>query len=74
MSSSGSSQSLSLHELRLVVGQFGGLGALARQVAQSLRQRGARVISVDELDPSVQAAAANRYGATAYIGFEARSR
>jgi N-acetylmuramoyl-L-alanine amidase len=62
----------SLHELRVVVGQFGGLGALARQVAQSLRPRGARVIAVDELDPSIQAAAANRYGATAYVGFEAR--
>jgi N-acetylmuramoyl-L-alanine amidase len=62
----------SLHELRVVVGQFGGLGALTRQVAQSLRQRGARVISVDELDPSIQAAAANRSGATAYVGFEAR--
>lgn len=61
-----------LHELRVVVGQFGGLGALTRQVAQNLRQRGARVISVDELDPSIQAAAANRYGATAYVGFEAR--
>jgi N-acetylmuramoyl-L-alanine amidase len=62
----------SLHELRVVVGQFGGLGALTRQVAQNLRQRGARVISVDELDPSIQAAAANRSGATAYVGFEAR--
>jgi N-acetylmuramoyl-L-alanine amidase len=62
-----------LHELRVVVGQFGGLGALSRQVAQSLRQRGARVVSVDELDPSVQAAAANRHAATAYVGFESRS-
>jgi N-acetylmuramoyl-L-alanine amidase len=61
----------SLHELRVVVGQFGGLGALTRQIAQSLRQQGARVISVDELDPSVQAAAANRYAATVYVGFEA---
>jgi N-acetylmuramoyl-L-alanine amidase len=61
----------SLHELRVVVGQFGGLGALTRQIAQSLRQLGARVISVDELDPSVQAAAANRYAATVYVGFEA---
>jgi N-acetylmuramoyl-L-alanine amidase len=59
-------------ELRLVIGQFGGLGGLTRQVAQNLRQRGARVVSVDELDPSVQAAAANRYAATAYVGFEAR--
>ncbi len=62
----------SLRELRVVVGQFGGLGALTRQIAQSLRQQGARVISVDELDPSVQAAAANRYAATVYVGFEAR--
>jgi N-acetylmuramoyl-L-alanine amidase len=62
----------SLRELRLVVGQFGGLGGLSRQIVQNLRQRGARVVSVDELDPSVQAAAANRYGATAYVGFEAR--
>lgn len=30
------------------------------------------MITVDELDPSVQAAAANRYAATAYVGFEAR--
>jgi N-acetylmuramoyl-L-alanine amidase len=62
----------SLRELRVVIGQFGGLGALTRQVTQSLRHQGARVISVDELDPSVQAAAANRYEATAYVGFEAR--
>ena len=62
----------SLRQLRVVVGQFGGLGALTRQIAQSLRQQGARVISVDELDPSVQAAAANRYAATVYVGFEAR--
>ncbi len=62
----------SLRQLRVVVGQFGGLGALTRQIAQSLRQQGARVISLDELDPSVQAAAANRYAATVYVGFEAR--
>jgi N-acetylmuramoyl-L-alanine amidase len=61
----------SLRELRVVVGQFGGLGGLARQVAQSLRQLQARVISVDELNPSIQAASANRYAATAYVGFEA---
>ena len=60
----------SLQQLRVVVGQFGGFGTLARHVAKSLRQQGARVITADELDPSLHAAAANRYAATAYIGFE----
>jgi N-acetylmuramoyl-L-alanine amidase len=63
----------SLQELRVVVGQFGGLGTLTRHVARLLRQHGAKVITADELDPSLHAAAANRYGATVYIGFEARS-
>jgi N-acetylmuramoyl-L-alanine amidase len=62
----------SLRQLRVVVGQFGGLGSLARQVARQLRQHGAKVITADELDPSVHAAAANRYGATVYVGFEPR--
>jgi N-acetylmuramoyl-L-alanine amidase len=62
----------SLHQLRVVVGQFGGLGTLARHVAKSLRQQGARVITADELDPSLHAAAANRYEATVYLGFEPR--
>jgi N-acetylmuramoyl-L-alanine amidase len=62
----------SLRQLRVVVGQFGGLGSLARQVAKALRQRGAKVITADELDPSLHAAAANRYAATVYIGFEPR--
>ena len=63
----------SLQQLRVVVGQFGGLGPLARQVAQRLRQDGAKVITADELDPSIHAAAANRYAATVYIGFEPRT-
>ena len=63
----------SLRQLRLVVGQFGGLGPLARHVAQRLRHEGAKVITADELDPSMHAAAANRYAATAYIGFEPRT-
>ncbi len=63
----------SFRELRLVVGQFGGLGALSRHVAQGLRQAGAKVITVDELDPSIHAAAANRHLATAYLGFEPRA-
>ncbi len=63
----------SLQQLRVVVGQFGGLGTLARHVARSLRQQGARVITADELDPSLHAAAANRYAATVYLGFEPRT-
>ena len=59
-----------LGQLRVVVGQFGGLGALARHVAQALRLHGAKVITADELDPSIHAAAANRYAATVYVGFE----
>lgn len=61
----------SLSELRVVVGQFGGLSTLARSVARDLRHRGAKVISVDEFDPSLQAAAANRHAAHVYVGFEA---
>jgi N-acetylmuramoyl-L-alanine amidase len=64
--------SASLGRLRVVVGQFGGLGTLARHIARSLRHSGARVITADELDPSLHAATANRYAATAYVGFEPR--
>ncbi len=61
-----------LHHLRVVVGQFGGLSSVGRSVARSLRQQGATVMSTDEYDAATQAAAANRFGATLYIGFEAR--
>lgn len=64
----------SLQQLRVVVGQFGGLGTLARHVARSLRQQGARVITADELDPSLHAAVANRFAATVYVGFEPRTQ
>ncbi len=59
-----------LGQLRVVVGQFGGLGPLARHIAQDLRHHGAKVITADELDPSLHAATANRYAATVYAGFE----
>lgn len=62
-----------LHDLRVVVGQFGGLSALTRSVAQELRTRGAKVIAVDELEPSFQASAANRHAANVYVGFEAHA-
>ena len=62
----------SLDLLRIVVGQFGGLSSVGRSVARSLRQNGATVMSTDEYEAGAQAAAANRFGATIYIGFEAR--
>lgn len=60
-----------LAELRVVVGQFGGLSALSRQLVQALRQRGATVAVTDEPDAAAQAAASNRFAANVYIGFEA---
>ncbi len=63
----------SLATLRVVVGQFGGLSSIARPVSRRLRQLGATVISTDEYDAAAQAAAANRFGATVYVGLEARA-
>jgi N-acetylmuramoyl-L-alanine amidase len=62
-----------LHALRIVVGQFGGLSTITRALARSLRDSGATVISTDEYEASAQAAAANRFGASLYVGFEARA-
>ncbi|MEM9042275.1 MAG: peptidoglycan-binding protein [Actinomycetota bacterium] len=62
----------SMRSQRIVVGQFGGLSALGRSLARALRERGATVISTDEYEAAAQAAAANRFGASLYIGFEAR--
>lgn len=59
-----------LADLRVVVGQFGGLSGLTRQLVQALRHRSATVMASDEPDPSSQALAANRFAATAYVGFE----
>ncbi len=58
--------------LRVVVGQFGGLSSIARSLSRALREQGATVMSTDEYEASAQAAAANRFGAAAYIGFDAR--
>ena len=62
-----------LADLRLVIGQFGGLSALTRQLVLALRQRSATVIASDEPDASAQATAANRFAATAYLGFESQA-
>lgn len=61
----------SLGRLRIVIGEFGGLGALARQVTVALRQHAASATTVDGSDASAHAALANRYRAHAYLGFEA---
>ncbi len=63
----------SLRTLRIVVGQFGGLSSISRSLSKALRDAGATVMSTDEYEAGAHAAAANRFGATVYIGFEARS-
>ncbi len=62
----------SLVTLRIVVGQFGGLSSITRSVTRALRASGATVMSTDEYEAGAQAAAANRFGANVYVGFEAR--
>lgn len=66
-----SAADLTVADLRIVVGQFGGLSSLTRLLVQALRQRGATVISSDEPDASTQAAMSNNFGADVYVGFEA---
>jgi N-acetylmuramoyl-L-alanine amidase len=61
----------SLAALRVVVGQSGGLSPLTRALARELRTAGAEVMPLDEPDAVVQASAANQFGATVYVGFEA---
>lgn len=61
----------SLQTVRVVVGQFGGLSAITRSLSRSLREGGATVMSTDEYEAGAHAAAANRFGASVYIGFEA---
>lgn len=67
------STTASLRTLRIVVGQFGGLSSITRSVTRALRIGGATVMSTDEYEAAAQAAAANRFGANIYVGFEARS-
>jgi N-acetylmuramoyl-L-alanine amidase len=58
-------------ECRIVVGQFGGLSSLARELARAVRHLGAEVLLVDEPDARAQADAANRFQAHGYLGLEA---
>ena len=62
-----------LATLRIVVGQFGGLSSITRSIARTLRTGGATVMSTDEYEAAAHAAAANRFGAHVYVGFEART-
>ena len=63
----------SLGHLRIVIGEYGGLGALARQVTTALRQHSASATVIGDPDASTHAALANRYRADVYIGFEPRT-
>jgi len=65
------STSRSLADLRVVIGQFGGLSPLSRRLVQGLRNHSATVIASDEPDAAAQAAASNRFAAHVYVGFEA---
>jgi len=67
------STTTSLRTLRIVVGQFGGLSSITRSVTRALRLSGATVMSTDGYEAGAQAAAANRFGADVYLGFEARA-
>lgn len=60
-----------LHDLRVVVGQFGGLSSLSRQISKALRHLETSVLSIDEPDASLQAEVANHHGAHVYLGLEA---
>lgn len=57
-----------LEGLRIVVGQNGGLDALAGAVTRSLWHAGAHALGVDDPDDSQQAAQANTFGAEVYLG------
>ena len=65
------SRTASLRDLRVVIGQFGGLSPVTRALGRELRHWGAIVISVDEPDARIQADAANHFEADVYVGFEA---
>jgi N-acetylmuramoyl-L-alanine amidase len=52
---------------RVVVGQSGGLGALAQAVSRALSEAGALVLAVADPDDADQAAQANAFGADVYL-------
>jgi len=56
---------------RVVVGEPGGLDALAAAVRHQLQGRGALVVCLSDPDGSVQASQANAFGAELYLGLAA---
>ncbi|MCB1013835.1 MAG: peptidoglycan-binding protein [Acidimicrobiales bacterium] len=62
----------SLAGQRVVVGEFGGLDALAGAVARSLGDEGAVVVALHHPDGSVLAADANAFDAEVYVGLSLR--
>jgi len=58
---------------RVVVGESGGLDALATSVARTLKEAGAFVTVLHHPDGSVQASDANAFGADCYLGVHLRS-
>ncbi len=56
--------------LRVVVGQFGGLGAISRAINRELLAGGAHVITLPEPDAVAQARTANQFGADVYLGLD----
>jgi N-acetylmuramoyl-L-alanine amidase len=61
-----------LSNLRIAVGQFGGLSSISRSISRELRIAGAQVVSLDEPDAVAQAVAANGFDAHLYLGLEGR--
>jgi N-acetylmuramoyl-L-alanine amidase len=59
-----------LSDRRVVVGNLGSLGSIARLVARQLRMAGALVVPIDDRDPYVQAHTANQFGADVFIGLD----
>jgi N-acetylmuramoyl-L-alanine amidase len=59
-----------LTDRRVVVGNLGSLGSIARLVARQLRMAGALVVPIDDPDPCVQASTANQFGADVFIGLD----
>jgi N-acetylmuramoyl-L-alanine amidase len=63
-----------LEHRRVVIGDLGGLDALTTAVSRLLRHAGGDVVTLHEPDGSLQAAAANRFGAELYVGLLANTR
>lgn len=57
-----------LYGRRIAVGDAGGLGVVADQVAKALQEAGATVAVLHHPDPSAQATEANQFEAEAYLG------